>query len=60
MTIDEVIKTNKEILKSDRLKHWPEAQNAVVLDIEALEQIKEARSYGLILSEALLPDETEE
>ncbi|MBA7552541.1 hypothetical protein ES705_45109 [subsurface metagenome] len=60
MTIDEAIKTNQEILRSDRLLHWPEAQDTVTFDIEALKQIKEARKWNLIISEPRLPGETEE
>ena len=60
MTIEEACKTSKELLGSGRLHHWPEAQAAVQLNVEALKQINEARSYGLILSEAVLPGETDE
>ncbi|MBA7676418.1 hypothetical protein ES703_84659 [subsurface metagenome] len=60
MTIEEAIKTSIELLGSGRLHHYPEAQAAVQLQIEALKQIKEARSYGLFLGEAVLPGKTDE
>jgi hypothetical protein len=60
MTIDEAIKTSKEVLRSDRLLRWPEAQDAVTLGWQALEQIREARKRNLILSEPYLPGETED
>ena len=60
MTIDEAIKTSKEILESDSLQHWPEAQAAVTLGYEALKQIKESREYHLILSSYTLPGETKD
>ncbi|GAI63450.1 unnamed protein product [marine sediment metagenome] len=60
MTIDEAIKTLKGLQCSQRLNHWPEVQEATRLGIEGLEQIKEARKWNLIISEAYLPGETEE
>lgn len=60
MTIDEGIKTCEEVLGSDRLKHWPQAEAAISLGIEAQKQVKEAREYNLIISEPRLPGETEE
>ncbi|MBA7563700.1 hypothetical protein ES708_05536 [subsurface metagenome] len=60
MTIDEAIKTSQEVLRSDRLLHWPDAQDAITLGWQALKQIKEAREYNLIISEPRLPGETED
>ncbi|MBA7533458.1 hypothetical protein ES705_25698 [subsurface metagenome] len=60
MKIDEAIKTCEEVLGSSRLDHWAQAEAAVSLGIEALKQIREARKYNLILSEAVLPGETDE
>jgi hypothetical protein len=57
MKIDEAIKTCEEVLGSDRLLHWAQAEAAVSLGIEALKQIREARGYNLIISEATLPGE---
>ncbi len=59
MTIDKAIRTCEEVLGSSRLNHWAQAEAAVSLGIEALKQIREARKYNLILSEAELPGEND-
>ncbi|MBA7589580.1 hypothetical protein ES708_31666 [subsurface metagenome] len=59
MTIDEAIETSEAIQKSTRLQNWPEAHKAIRLGEEALKEIKRARNEFLIISDALLPEETE-
>jgi len=60
MTIDEAIKTNQEVLRSDRFLRWPEGQDAVTLGIEALKRLKKARELHLIRNDSPLPGETED
>ena len=60
MTIGEAIKTSKEILGSDRLHHWPEAEAATKLGLKALEAYKAGRDSDHYFYYPMLPGETEE
>ena len=60
MTLDEAIENNKENLKCNRPRMYPDFAVAIQLGIEALERLEEVRDIlDTNLVKSLLPSETE-